>query len=83
MKVHVDYEFPQSGGKVDGGAADVYEVVDGAELYAGTMIYSEDLNQWNDGEFPGDVADEDPIKCAEGMVEFRKTPECEVVRKSR
>lgn len=72
-KIRIDYEFPQSGDKVDGCAADVFEVGDnGGELYAGTMIYSKDLDHWNDGEFPYDVYDKDPVKCAKEMIEYRK-----------
>jgi len=71
-KIFIDYKFPLSE-KVDGGCADVYEIGDnGGELYAGTMTYSKDLDQWNDGEFPGDVSDKDPVKCAEQMIEYRK-----------
>jgi len=51
---------------VDGSAADVF--IDGQEV--GTMVYSKDLDQWNDCLNPGDVADQFPWGCAYKMIEF-------------
>jgi hypothetical protein len=49
----------------------------------GNMIYYEDDDQWNDTEFPGDVAAKHPEMCAFEMIRFRKSPECAAERKSR
>jgi hypothetical protein len=72
MRTFIDYEFPLSE-KVDSGCADVYEIEDDdSELYCGTMIYSQDLDQWNDADYPGDDANKDPVKCAEQMILSRR-----------
>lgn len=64
MSVHIDYEtFPP----VDGTVADVYN----NDELIGTMLFSDDLNQWNDCEFPGDVAAHTIEECATKMIEFR------------
>jgi len=71
--IRIDFETPV----VDGTVADVTDVeeinLEEFEYHpVGSMIYNQDLNQWNDTGFPGDVADPDPFMCATMMVEYRK-----------
>jgi hypothetical protein len=65
MNVCLDYE---SLPVVDGVCVDVS--VDNFTI--GSMVWSEDLNQWNDTQFPGDVADKSAEVCAVEMIRFRK-----------
>ena len=58
--IRIDYEHERV---VDGTVADIF--FNGEEV--STMIYSEDLNQWNDCLNPGEVSAE--IGCALRMVQ--------------
>ncbi len=65
--MQVEYEtFPA----VDGTVAAVKEM--GKDV--GTMVYSEEMDQWNDCQNPGELADQDPFECARKMLDFYCSP---------
>lgn len=61
--IRIDYEHERV---VDGTVADVF--FNGEEV--STMVYCEDLNQWNDCLNPGEVSGETDIGCALSMVKY-------------